>query len=175
MFQGKRVIAAFLFWVFTSAAMAGQTTHAISVTNRSEYPIYVWVTVAENVTVPSATSLPYLSLAIVPSGSGKIYFSYTRAWDNQTKLTLKFSTVESPSALNAVGQFSEFSMVPNSPSEAKWRIEKVWSGLVFPYIVTDNIYELNKVTWNRDTDFPITITFQGKKKQNNFYNTQANN
>lgn len=137
----------------------------INFDNRSSHDVYVWVTAAVGVTVPSVTSLPYQVVDIKPTTTAKLNYAYTRQWDDKTILTLTFCTTNSQSCIAAVGEYSTFSFIPNAQSSSDWRVTAAWSGLVFPDEIKDNIFELDRQTWNRDKDFPTVVVFRDAHKK----------
>ena len=161
------IMAVFAGFLVTSESLALPPTHTFYFDNNSEYPIYVWVTAASFVTVPGVTQLPSRVLVLSPHTTGNLDFAYTNVWDSRTLLALKFCEVNSESCTNTVGEFSAFSITPNPGSLTDWRVKEVWSGMVLPYFIRDNILQLQREKWNRDDNLSIKIVFQGKNGNGN--------
>ena len=114
--------------------------------------------------VPGVTNaFPAQVLSINPGTTGQLNYTYTQVWnEKQTELVLKFCTTPSQSCVNTVGEYSAFAMVPDLGLSNTWTIKDVWSGIVFPYSVSDNIYTFNNVKWSRERSFPQVIQFKEK-------------
>lgn len=163
----KWVLIMGVFPIFSGWAQP--VVHSFSIDNHSDQHIYVWVTAANGVLVPGANKLPYQVADIGPNTlDKKIYFSYTQAWDTKTNLSLTFCSVNSESCLNTVGEYSSISIVPAKAHANSWRVNNIWSAIVFPSRIRDNIVELDNTTWNRDQNFPVTIVFSSAHKKHKY-------
>lgn len=144
------------------------TTRAFNFNNTSSHTVYVWVTVAEGVDIDEVRQVPTKILTLEPNTMAKLNFAYTRHWGTETALTVKFCVVDSRGCLDAMGEYSAFTIVPNGPTE--WLVSRIWSAIIFPYDVTDNIYQMDRMIWNRESDFPIQIIFSDRHKQRHIKN-----
>lgn len=160
----KKILLINVLCIIPSIALADINTKTFAISNQSGYHIYVWVDQSKNVDIPGANSFPVRILDIQPNTTAKLDYSYTNVWDKNTQLDLKFCTTPSQACLDAVGEYSSFTITPDISAEDVWMVSQVWSGIVFPHQVNDNIYTFNKMKWSRNRDFPQRIIFKSKRR-----------
>jgi hypothetical protein len=147
-------------------AQAQPPIHGFTIDNNSSQHIYVWVTIATNVMVPGVNKLPYQIADIEPNTlHKKINFSYTRQWDDKTALALTFCSINAQSCLDSVGEYSSLAITPDKDHPNQWRVSSLWSAMMLPNNIKDNIVELDNISWSRDLDFPVTIAFSDAHKK----------
>src|SRR3990167_8690858 len=143
--------------IFSSSVFAGPATHSISLNNRSNQNIYVWVTQAVNVMGPDSSRPPYLALVIKPNTNHiQLNYTYTdTAWNNQTVFSLAFCRTVGEDCISAVGQHSVVSMIP-VPDTTAWQVPRnsAQSGMLVSLPpnralpIQDNVASLQGAVWN---------------------------
>lgn len=157
----KIIIISLLCFSFCSS-FAQAPLRTFTFDNNSRCPVYVYVTTAKKVYVPQVVQTPYKVVAIPSHATRKVNFEYHLDWDDQTRLSFRFCTDSSQSCVSNVGEYTGFTISPdpNSISVSRWRLraDRLW--ILWPYPISDNIYQLDGTVWNRDRTVPFKVTFK---------------